>query len=142
MQATIGLCVVAEFEKRQHEADAEKTTVAKIMQKADSNSSAGASADSSTKDDATFISSNDAKPNVVGIPDESIWSGITEVLPSSVFWQRPVSFTKADLSTQEKVDQVLNELSGLSIGEANRILRISSNCVFALSEKALSGILV
>lgn len=40
------------------------------MQKADSNSSAGASADSSTKDDATFVSSNDAKTNVVGIPDE------------------------------------------------------------------------
>ena len=41
------------------------------MQKADSNSSAGASDDSSTKDDATFISSNDAKPNVVGIPDDN-----------------------------------------------------------------------
>ena len=40
------------------------------MQKADSNSLAGASADSCTKDDATFVSSNDAKTNVVGIPDE------------------------------------------------------------------------
>ena len=114
------------------------------MQKADSNSSAGASADSSTKDDATFVSSNDAKPNVVGIPDNYLKTfNDTGVLSFNRPLQiRSESFTKADLSTQEKVDQVLNELSGLSIGEANRILRISSNCVFALSEKALSGVLV
>lgn len=41
------------------------------MQKADSNSSAGAKVDSSTKDENLSVSSHDTKPNVVGSPSLS-----------------------------------------------------------------------
>ncbi|MEZ5034706.1 MAG: hypothetical protein R2796_06935 [Chitinophagaceae bacterium] len=41
------------------------------MQKADSNSSAGAKVDSSTKDENLSVSSHDTKPDVVGSPSLS-----------------------------------------------------------------------
>lgn len=41
------------------------------MQKADSNSSAGYVADSSTKAENLFVSSHDTKPNVSGLPSLS-----------------------------------------------------------------------
>ena len=43
-----------------------KITVVEVMQKVDSNSSAGANADSEKKDDNIFVSQHSSKPNVVG----------------------------------------------------------------------------
>ena len=59
---------VAGFEKLLPEPKLKKTTVLEVMQKADSNSSDGASVDSEQKVEVKLSSSNDTKPNVVGIP--------------------------------------------------------------------------
>jgi len=66
-----GLCVVADFEKLQPGTKAEKRTDAEVMQKDDNTPSAGTKADSEQKAENIFASSNDTKPNVVGLPSLS-----------------------------------------------------------------------
>ena len=87
------------------------------MKKADSNSSAGINAGSEQKVEDISVSQHSRKPDVVGSPLLS------------------ESYLKSDLSTQRIVDKILKELSGFTIGQAKRTLRIASHCVYTVSEK-------
>lgn len=52
------------------------------------------------------------------------------------------SYYKSDLSTRKIVDTILKELTGLSIVNAKRTIRIASHCLYTTSEKIESEIFV
>lgn len=60
------MCSLLNLKNFQPVPNAEKLFVLQVMQKADSNSSAGAEVDSEQKAEVTTSSSNDTKPHVVG----------------------------------------------------------------------------
>ena len=66
MRLTVGLAAVLEFIMSSPEQKPNKITVFEDMQKVDSNSSAGATADSEQKVENIFVSQHSSKPNVVG----------------------------------------------------------------------------
>lgn len=96
------------------------------MQKADSNSSAGYVADSSTKAENLFVSSHDTKPNVSGLPSLSEMS----------------RFTKADESVKLKVSQILSTLKNVELLQAKEAVGIVSNYLFRVGQKSQEGLML